>query len=52
MEVTTLTWIVGVVGGLIHGNLMAAQLVAVIRPRDRWKIENVYGGNHTLRVGS
>jgi hypothetical protein len=45
MEVTLLTWIVGVGGLLLMGLLAAAQLVAVINPRGEWTIENIYGGD-------
>jgi len=45
MEGTFLTWIVAIAGLLIMGILMAVQFVAVIRPRDRWTIDNVYGGD-------
>ena len=45
MEVTVLTWIVGVAGLLIMGLLAALQLVAVVNPRGEWTIENVYGGD-------
>ncbi len=45
MEVTTWTWIVGVAGLILAGVLQALQLVAVIRPRGRWTVENVYGGS-------
>lgn len=44
MEVTISTWIVAVLGLLLMGLLVALQFVAVIRPRARWTIENVYGG--------
>lgn len=44
MEVTTLTWIVAVLGLLIMGILASLQFVAVLRPRTEWTIENVYGG--------
>ena len=44
MEVTTWTWIVAVAGALIMGVLGALQLVAALRPRSPWVIENVYGG--------
>lgn len=44
MEVTVLTWIVGVSGLLIMGLLLALQLVAVIHPRGVWTVRNVYGG--------
>lgn len=45
MNVTLLTWIVAVLGIVIIGILSAAQLVAVVRPRAGWTIENVYGGS-------
>jgi len=44
VEVTGLTYLVAVFGLLLSGFLWAAQLVAVIRPRSRWTIENIYGG--------
>ena len=44
MEVTTLTWIVAILGLLIMGILASLQFVAVLRPRTEWTIENVYGG--------
>ena len=43
MEVTTLTWIVAVLGLLIIGILAPLQFVAVLRPRAEWTIRNVYG---------
>ena len=45
MEVTLLTWIVGIGGLLLMGLLATLQLVAVINPRGEWTIENVYGGD-------
>lgn len=45
MEVTVATWVVALVGLGLIGVLGALQLVAVIRPRGRWTIENVYGGS-------
>jgi hypothetical protein len=45
MEVTILTWTVAATGLLLIGLLSGLQLVAVVRPRDRWTIDNVYGGN-------
>ena len=45
MEVTALTWVVAVGGLLIMGLLASLQLVAVVRPRGRWTVENVYGGS-------
>jgi len=47
MEVTVLTWIVGVAGLLIMGLLAALQLAAVIKPRGEWVVRNVYGGDPT-----
>ena len=45
MEVTIATWIIALVGlGLIL-MLSTFQLVAVVRPRDQWPIDNVYGGS-------
>jgi hypothetical protein len=44
MEVTILTWAVAIAGLLLIGLLSALQLVAVIHPRERWTIDNVYGG--------
>jgi hypothetical protein len=45
MEVTALTWIVAVAGLALMGLLGGLQLVAVLRPRADWTIENVYGGS-------
>ena len=45
MEVTVLTWVVAICGLLIIGILMVLQLEAMIRPLDRWTIENVYGSD-------
>jgi hypothetical protein len=44
MAVTALTWIVAVAGLLLIGLLGTLQLVALIRPRHQWTIDNVYGG--------
>jgi len=45
MSVTPMTWFVAV-GGLVMISLLGGlQLIAFIRPRDRWTIENVYGGD-------
>jgi hypothetical protein len=44
VDVTVMTWVVAV-GGLVLISLLGAfQAVAVVRPRSRWTIENVYGG--------
>ena len=45
MEVTAATWIVAILGLVIMGLLGGLQLVAVLRPRSPWTIENVYGGS-------
>ena len=45
MDVTIFTWIVALGGLAIIGLLGALQLVAVLRPRSEWTIENVYGGS-------
>ena len=45
MDVTAMTWIVAILGLLIIGLLGALQAVAVLRPRDEWTIDNVYGGS-------
>jgi len=44
MEVTALTWIVAVAGLVLIGLLGSLELVALIRPRSQWVIDNVYGG--------
>jgi hypothetical protein len=45
MEVTAATWVVAILGLVIMGLLGGLQLVAVLRPRSAWTIDNVYGGN-------
>jgi hypothetical protein len=45
MEVTWLTWTIAVAGLLLMGLLATLQLVAVLRPRADWTIENIYGGS-------
>ena len=45
MDVTLATWAVALAGLALIGLLGALQLVAVLRPRARWTIENVYGGD-------
>jgi hypothetical protein len=45
LDVTTLTWVIGVTGLALIGLLAALQFVAVIRPRSEWTIKTVYGGN-------
>ena len=45
MEVTVLTWIVAIAGLVLISLLGALQMVAIVRPRSEWTIENVYGGH-------
>jgi hypothetical protein len=45
MEVTALTWFIGIAGLALIALLGALQLVAVVKPRGEWTIENVYGGD-------
>ena len=45
MDVTVLTWLVAVAGLVLIVLLGALQLVAVLRPRSRWTIDHVYGGD-------
>ena len=45
MEVTLLTWIIGLLGLLLMGLLAAIQLIAIIKPREDWTIRNIYGGD-------
>jgi hypothetical protein len=40
-----MTWIVAVAGLALMGLLGSLQLVALIRPRSQWTIDNVYGGD-------
>lgn len=45
MEVTAATWVVAIAGLALILLLGGLQLVAVVRPRSPWTIENVYGGS-------
>lgn len=45
MEVTAATWIVALVGLVLIALLGGLQLVALLRPRAQWTIDNVYGGS-------
>jgi hypothetical protein len=45
MDVTPLTWIVAITGFLLMALLGGLQLVAAVRPRARWTIDNIYGGS-------
>lgn len=40
-----MTWVVALAGLVLIGLLAALQLVAVLRPRAKWTIDNVYGGD-------
>lgn len=45
MEVTVATWVIALIGFTLISLLGALQIVALLRPRARWTIENVYGGS-------
>jgi len=45
MEVTSLTYIVAIIGLLLTGFLVTMQLVAVFNPRGDWTVKNVYGSD-------
>ena len=45
MDVTPLTWIVALIGLALMTLLGGLELVAVLRPRSPWTIDNVYGGS-------
>ena len=45
MDVTLATWIVALTGLVLIALLGTLQFIAVIRPRARWTIDNVYGGS-------
>ena len=45
MDVTPLTWLVGIAGIVLMGLLMLLQGIAVLRPRHPWTVANVYGGS-------
>ena len=44
MQVTAFTWVVAMAGIVIIGFLFIAQLIAILKPREQWTIDNVYGG--------
>jgi hypothetical protein len=44
MAVTAWTWVVATSGLLIIGLLAGLQLLALIKPRNLWVIDNIYGG--------
>jgi len=43
--VTPATWVVAMTGLILIGILSSLQLVALVRPRSQWTIDNVYGGD-------
>ena len=45
MSVTPMTWFVAVGGLVLICLLGALQLIAFLRPREQWTIDNVYGGD-------
>ncbi len=45
MDVTAWTWAVAIAGLALIGIIFAVQLIAVLRPRAEWTVENVYGGD-------
>ena len=45
MEVTVATWVIALIGFALISLLGALQIVALLRPRARWTIDNVYGGS-------
>jgi len=45
MEVTIFTIIIAALGIILMGLLASLQLVAVLKPRSDWVIENIYGGD-------
>ena len=45
MSVTPMTWIVAIAGLVLITLLGALQAVAVVRPRDPWTVDKVYGGD-------
>ncbi len=45
MEVTWVTWAVALGGLALMGLLGGLQLVALLRPKAQWTVDNVYGGH-------
>jgi len=45
MEVTIATWAIALIGLALISVLAGLQLVAVLRPRAAWTVDNVYGGS-------
>lgn len=52
MEVTVLTWIVGITGLVLIGLLGSLWMVALFRSRSEWTIDNVYGGHPDATVAT
>ena len=48
MEITFSTILISMAGIVIMGLLAGLQFIAVLKPRSKWVIENVYGGNPEL----
>ena len=45
METTPFTWAVAIIGLALIGIIFVVQLIAVLRPREQWTVDNVYGGD-------
>ena len=45
METTPFTWGVAIAGLTLIGIIFVVQAIAVLRPRDQWTVDNVYGGD-------
>ena len=45
METTPFTWGVAIAGLALIGIIFVVQLIAVLRPREQWTVDNVYGGD-------
>ncbi len=45
MDVTATTWVIALAGAALIVLLGVLQLVAIVRPRAAWTVENVYGGD-------
>jgi len=43
--VTAATWVIALIGLALISLLGALQVVALLRPREQWTIDNVYGGS-------
>jgi len=45
MDVTLWTWVIALAGLALSALLGSLQLVALLRPRTQWTVENIYGGS-------